>query len=1123
MEQQLIRILLLGSPRIEQDGAALNLERRKALALLAYLALAEQPQARESLAALFWPDYEQARAAAYLRNTLWTISRTLGEGWAIVEGDSVRFNAEANGPNVGLYVDALHFQQLLRAAKQAESLSRMAALSEAAALYRADFMAGFALPDAPEFEEWQFMQADALRRELSDALETLAEMYIQTGDLESALMHTRRWLALDPLHEPAQRQMMRLYAWLGRHTAALRQYREVVSLLGRELNTPPEPETTNLFEQIQTRRLPGPPAADPTAAQASTTTISAPAPALTMARAVPNLPPQTTPFVGREREIAELVALLGKPDCRLVTLVGPGGIGKTRLAIQAAGQVGAQFADGVQFVALAPVSSSEFLLPTLATALGFSIDSKQDLQTELGQFLHQRRMLIVMDNFEHLLDGVGVIADILSRAPGVGVLATSRERLNLAEEWLYEVGGLAFPEAGAAIALEDYEGFSAIELFVQSARRVRPTFNLAAADLPVVAGVCRITEGMPLGIELAATWVQMLTVQEIAREIERSLDFLTTTLRNVPERHRSLRAVFEYSWRLLIADEQAALSRLSVFRGGFSLEAAQAVAGAALHLLLALIGKSLLRRSAAGLFEMHELLRQFTAHKLDEADRADTLDRHYAYYAEFLQRQTVQLRGDGQVQALDAIQSQFDNIRAAWQRAIFRGDVAAISRSIEALHWFYDIRGSERELSEFLQYVIDGLNPASDRRDERFLCALVLALLARRERYADAIAHVDDIADRSLALLDEFREDERAIWPLLNIATAKSRLGMPSEQAEQLAREALALAERHGNRFGIGIALEGLGWIMHTTVYYAEAMTCFERSLAVFREIGNPWGITIALNGLAENAYTVGDYERARLYTEAQLPLLEQLGDRLAVRDRTSMLTFLRNQHDTHEQELALRQALEVYREFDDKPRIAGTVYELGVMALFDGRLDEAEALLAESFAVQQRMNTPTFTAWTRLFQGALACERGQFAEAREHVADGLALVAGMHFPWVVAGADYILGDVALAEGNVGEARRLYAGAVRLAHSVQSIMQTLRHLTGLAETMLIEGQPGEALVLAAFVSEHPAHSPEAVRRSARIIHAATQQLSTSERAAAQERARQMTIDEAVGLAAEGVS
>jgi predicted ATPase len=376
---------------------------------------------------------------------------------------------------------------------------------------------------------------------------------------------------------------------------------------------------------------------------------------------------------------------LAVPTCRLLTLVGSGGIGKTRLAIQAAAQL-ANFAQGVYFVPLAPVGSPDLLASAIAGALQVSFYGSDDPTVQLVNYLREKHLLLLLDNFEHLREGTPLLTDILDAAPALKMLVTSRERLNLQEEWVLPVEGMQYPKGDEPGSIEDY---SAVRLFVQSARRVQPAFTLAD-DVSAVIAICQHVEGMPLGLELAAVWLRVMSCRQIAVQLERSLDFLTTPLRNVPERHRSLRVVFEQSWRLLSESERRVLATLAVFHGGFDLEAAEQVAGASLSLLAGLVDKSLIRLNRSGRYDLHELFRQFASDKLAESgETAAATRRHFEYYAELAERAERHLYGPEQEGWFDRLAVDLDNLRAALAWSVRDEEAETGLRLAGSLGWFW--------------------------------------------------------------------------------------------------------------------------------------------------------------------------------------------------------------------------------------------------------------------------------------------------------------------------------------------------------------------------------------------------------------------------------------------------
>jgi predicted ATPase len=424
-----------------------------------------------------------------------------------------------------------------------------------------------------------------------------------------------------------------------------------------------------------------------------------------------SLPPQTTPFIGRTEELAEIQTLLANSDCRLLTLVGPGGIGKTRLALEVARQF--SFPNGVHFVPFQSLSSPDFMVAAIADAVGFQFYPGGDPKQQLLAYFREKTMLLIMDNLEHLLDGVYLLVEILAAAPGVRILATSRERLNLLEEWVLDVNGLRYPTSESEAIIENY---SAVELFLQHAHRVKLSLKLSDRNKPAVLRLCHVVGGMPLALELAAPWVRLLPIDDIASEIERCLDILATTARDVEPRHRNMRATFEPTWNRLSEEEQSVFKKLSVFRGGFTREAAEYVAEASLPTLSALVDKSLLRVDANGRYDIHELLRQYGQERFqtspEESD--NTQERHSTYYANFLLRRERELKSDEQLAAFEKIKIEFDNIRTAWRWMVGHAKAAEIRKCLFALWCFLEQQYYFQEGEIIFQLAAEALAQSTD-------------------------------------------------------------------------------------------------------------------------------------------------------------------------------------------------------------------------------------------------------------------------------------------------------------------------------------------------------------------------------------------------------------------------
>jgi predicted ATPase/transcriptional regulator with XRE-family HTH domain len=652
-----------------------------------------------------------------------------------------------------------------------------------------------------------------------------------------------------------------------------------------------------------------------------------------------NLPIPPTPLIGREAELAVLARLLRDPQCRLLTLVGPGGIGKTRLAIEAASTQHAAFVDGVFFVSLAATSSAEFLASAIAEAIGSGFSGPTDPHIQLINYLQDKQLLLVLDNFEHLLDGVDLLAQILERTQGPKLLITSREPLDLQREWVFQVQGLPVP---AFDQVEGLEGYSAIALFLQSARRTWLNFELAPEERPHLVRICRLVEGMPLGIELAASWVRLLSCHEIAQEIEHNLDFLTTSVRDIPERHRSIRVIFDQSWRMLSAEEQQLLRQLSVFCGGFQREAAEQVAGATLSLLSALVAKSLVHRSTAGRYDLHELIRQYARERLNESGEVEaTKLRQARFFLGLAETAEPHLYTSQAPFWLNRLEQEHDNLREVlnWvlepTEDIFASQRITVGLSMAtALTSFWFLRGYQQE----------GL-------------ARFRTLLARPEA-----------AEPNQGRMAVLMSAGYLLWAQGHLVEARSVL-----------EEALAINKVIEDQKYFALGLEYLGLVTGSQGDYASARVLLEQSLAIWRALKKGFRAAAVLSALGDVALLQEDYDQAeRFYTEGMAPGVE-MGYQVQHPYPLRCLAYLVLRRGDLKKAVELcRTSLQLNLDMYDRRGVAACLAALACVARMQGQLIRAAHLFGAVEAILVSIAATLLPIDQREYDYNIAALRGQ-------------------------------------------------------------------------------------------------------------------------------------------------
>jgi len=598
-----------------------------------------------------------------------------------------------------------------------------------------------------------------------------------------------------------------------------------------------------------------------------------------------SLPLPPTPLLGRDRELTAMERILSEPHCRLLTLTGAGGIGKTRLAIEFAARQRGMFPAGIYYVPLASIGSADLIVPAIAEALAFSFSGPVDLEAQLMKYLQgqfKQPALLVLDNLEHLIapasGAVQLVSEILQHLPGLKILVTSRERLNLQGEWMYELHGLPVPPTEY---ISDWEDYGAVVLFVQSARRVKNDFEITTAAKPALVRICHLLDGIPLAIELAAAWTGILSCPEIAREIESNIGFLETSMRDIPERHRSMRASFDHSWNLLAAEERVVLCRLAVFHGGFDRLAAEQIAGATLPVLAALVSKSLVRRAEHGRYDLHEVIRQFALSYLDEdsSQRIKARDDHSAYYLRFAAEREKALRSAPQQQAARELVTEMDNVRAAWAWGIQRENFTLVGASVRSLGWFFEVAGLIHEGIEQFEMLVRALQKESRCDEWQAILGQVLTQQGMLYFRKGLFDRAQALMEASISILRRLGKQTLLVDVLVYLGIML-HLGGDMVRSRALMEEGLSYARAAGDEWFTAYAVYNLGYIASLNGSYQEGYEQMLAGMAIWRRIGDPHSIALGLNYLTSTMVQLGCYEEAEAFLRESLQLYQGSGNR---------------------------------------------------------------------------------------------------------------------------------------------------------------------------------------------------------------------------------------------------
>jgi predicted ATPase/DNA-binding SARP family transcriptional activator len=1078
-----LEISLLGAFQVSKEGNPVTqFETAPARALLVYLVMHPgMPFRREVLADLLWQDQRRTEALHALRQTLTRLRRAIesresNPPFLEITRQTIQFN-----PDSDYWLDTDAFTKLIdtwhehphrRLDACGTCLQR---LTEVADLYRGDLVSGFYLDSLP-FQEWLIMEREHFHRQAMETLFHLADCHNQRGEYGQAQHYARRQLKLEPWREEAHRQLMVALSLSGQRSAALAQYEACRQTLAEELGVEPEAETITLGEQIRDGAL--------------------------RASEVPphNLPAQRTRFVGREAELDQIAEQLNDPHYRLLTLVGSGGVGKTRLALAAARQAVSHFSDGTWFIPLIDVREEpveglhDRLATAIASAMGTTFSGQDDPKTEMLKNLRSRESLLILDNFEHLISAVGFVLEILQQCPKVTILVTSRTRLNARAERLIQIAGLSVPRLDDALDIDSYDS---VQLFIDRATQPVTT---STQDLAQIVQLCQLVEGVPLAIELASALVEHLPLPEVIANLRRDLGFLSTTLQDVPERHQQLRAVFESSWQLLSTPEQHTLAQLAVFRRDFERTAILTVTQSQLAQLVGLTHKSLLQHSGPDRYTLHALVRQFAAEKLATFPAlAAVRDRHSDYYLAFVGERTTALQGDEPQQAVAEIQAEIANVRQAWQWAVNQVEVSqdpvpyivALGQYGQGLAPFYTQVGFFQEGEQAFRTAAGRARTVA-HDDETLSPVSRAAALHALSRLLAAQGHfLVWLGDHSTAL---------AVFQEANAAFERAAVSSPD----------IDLAER-------AMLLSNLGASYNRAGDYALAMQHLEAGLTQARQVNDARVEIIALSNLAQAASEQGAYDAAKTHLDEMLSLARACDDRPHIALALSTLGSIAwRWGDIEQADRCNQESLAIYKELGDQHRIPRILNVLGILAILRERYDLAEGYWEEGLAMVQEMGDRQVMADMLNNLGYINHHNmGNLEKAEQYYQESLSIGQEIGHRHGVTSTLSNLGHLYVLMGEHAPAWDYLRQALSESTAIRDAPLTLDALVGVARLRAETGREVSAAELLGVAMNHPSAGVDSVQVAETVLTGLQESLPPEQLEIALERGKTLELDDVV--------
>jgi predicted ATPase/DNA-binding SARP family transcriptional activator len=1095
-----LSVALFGPPQVIRAGRPLaGFESNKVWALLAYLIVeADRPHQRDALAGLLWPDQPDPVARHNLRQALANLRQVIGDARAtlpylLITRATIQFNAaseyDLDVSTLVTYLDA----GARHAHQQPESCAICARRRrQAVALYRGSFLDQFFVHDSVTFYEWICLKREYFQQRVLDALELLVGYYQRRGEYADATSMARRMLEIDPLREAAQRDLMLLLAVSGQRSAALAQYERCRRVLQEELGIGPEAETIALYQRISDGTL------------SARDLPALPAPVLQLPR---DLPMPSAQLIGRAAALAMLVARLRQGSPRLLTLTGPPGIGKTRLALEIARALQGDFDDGICLVALAPIRDPTLVAPAIVQALGLKPNDEQSAVDLLKSYLSDKALLLVLDNFEQVIAAAPVVAELLDVGSQLVILATSRVGLRLRAEQQYPVPPLALPRAvdladAGAIAVAP-----AVALFVERAQAIAPDFAIDSTNAAVIAEICARLDGLPLAIELAAARSKLLSPPALLKRLDRRLPLLTSGVLDAPARQQTLRAAIAWSYDLLDASERALFAALGVFVGGCTLAAAAAVLSFEfkglssdqlnsklrtqnseldiLNVLESLIDKSLLQHSEdigdEPRFMLFETIREYALEQLEASGAAALVRRRHAlYYLELANEIDDQIHGARQIELLARLDAEHENLRAAmgWcleelkienekLRTEFSYSDHQFSTRQElglqlagALWWAWYVCGHAREAREWLQAALDQAGAAEPTAAR----ARALIGLGYLTLFQGEYTLARKLYEHILVVVVALDNPVGIAWARYGLGRVAWHQGDGAGSIAQY-EESLALFRQADDQFGVAWALARLAEATWHRGDGARSIAQYEESLALFRAAGDSWSIASVLGMASMFGFRLDQPRAAALFQEC-LALCRELGDKRGLRGVLLSMGTAAWLHSDYPQAIALYQeCLALSRELGDRLGTAEALSWLGNVARDQGDLDRAAAFLDESIGHFQRLGDKGRVAWALNGRGDVALNGADAGRASALYHQSLALFRELDDSWGRAVVLRNLGRVALFQRTDAQATQLLEECLALSEAISFRQAIAWGLTGLGRAALHQGDSRRAAAL----------------------------------------------------------